>query len=104
MATKLYTPQAKKEYESKRFLRCQTTQVGQIFGMSGFWKKKKNDVQQQISKAWTYLYFGVLRKYLNFCMNYDKGMFILVVGLTFKYNTFKYLILDYSVGQISLHC
>lgn len=66
--------------------------------------KKKNDVQQQISKAWTYLYFGVLRKYLNFCINYDKGMFILVIGLTFKYNTFKYLILDYSVGQISLHC
>ena len=84
MATKLYEPQAKKEYESKRFRRCQTTKVGQIFGMSGSWKKK-NDVQQQISKAWTYLYFGVLRKYLNFCINYDKGMLILVVGLTFKY-------------------
>ena len=55
---------------------------------------KKNDVQQQISKAWTYLYFGVLRKYLNFCINYDKGMLILVVGLTFKYYKFKYLILD----------
>ena len=39
-----------RNYESKRFLRCQTTQVGQIFGMSGSWKKK-NDVQQQISKA-----------------------------------------------------